>query len=39
MDRLSDTGFLRNLSGKVFLSHFQAIGELAPEVLRADDAG
>lgn len=33
MDRLADTAFLRNLSGKVFLSHYQAIGELAPEVL------
>ena len=37
MDRLSDTGFLRNLSGKVFLSHFQAIGELAPEVLAVSE--
>lgn len=33
MDRLTDTAFLRGLSGKVFLSHYQAIGELAPEVL------
>jgi len=33
MDRLADTAFVRNLSGKVFLSHYQAIGELAPEVL------
>ena len=33
MDRLADTAFLRNLSGKVFRSHYQAIGELAPEVL------
>jgi len=33
MDRLTDTAFLRDLSGKVFLSHYQAIGELAPEIL------
>lgn len=33
MDRLHDTEFLRELSGKVFLSHYQAIGELTPEVI------
>jgi len=32
MDRLKHTGFLRGLSGKVFLSHYQAIAELTPEV-------
>ena len=32
MDRLKDTHFLRDLSGRVFLSHFQAIQELSPEV-------
>ena len=35
MDRLKDTHFLRELSGRVFLSHYQAIQELSPEVLRA----
>jgi sulfate permease, SulP family len=29
MDRLKDTRFLRELNGKVFLTHFQAIKELA----------
>jgi SulP family sulfate permease len=33
MDRLHDTEFLHELSGKVFLSHYQAIGELTPEVI------
>lgn len=37
MDRLADTAFLRNLSGKVFLSHYQAIGELAPEILAVSE--
>ena len=32
MDRLKDTHFLRALSGKVFLTHFQAIQELSPEI-------
>jgi SulP family sulfate permease len=32
MDRLKNTGFLRHLSGRVFLTHFQAIHELSPEV-------
>jgi len=35
MDRLKHTHFLRELSGRVFLSHYQAIQELSPEVLRA----
>ncbi len=32
MDRLKATEFLRGLSGKVFLTHYQAIHELSPEV-------
>ena len=32
MDRLKDTHLLRTLSGKVFLTHFQAIRELTPEI-------
>ena len=32
MDRLKDTEFLRHLSGRVFLTHFQAFKALAPEV-------
>ena len=32
MDRLRGTDFLRQLRGKVFLSQFQAIEELAPEL-------
>ena len=32
MDRLKGTHFLRDLSGQVFLSHYQAIRELAPEI-------
>ena len=31
MDRLKDTEFLHDLSGKVFLTHYQAIHELTPE--------
>jgi SulP family sulfate permease len=33
MDRLGKTAFLAGLSGKVYLSHFQAVAELAPEVV------
>jgi hypothetical protein len=33
MDRLHKTAFLEGLSGKVYLSHFQAVAELAPEVV------
>lgn len=33
MDRLRKTEFLNGLSGQVFLSHYQAIFELAPEVI------
>ncbi|MFM8864292.1 MAG: STAS domain-containing protein, partial [Limnohabitans sp.] len=33
MDRLEKTDFLSHLNGQVYLSHFQAVSELAPEVL------
>ncbi len=33
MDRLNNTEFLHGLSGRVFLTHFQAIHELSPEVV------
>ena len=33
MDRLRKTEFLSGLSGQVFLSHYQAIAELAPELI------
>lgn len=33
MDRLQRTGFLDALSGQVFLTHYQAIQQLTPEVL------
>jgi len=33
MDSLKKTHFLAGLSGKVYLTHFQAIRELAPEVI------
>lgn len=36
MDRLSHTEFLRSLSGKVYLTHYQAIEDLAPESLDSD---
>jgi SulP family sulfate permease len=32
MDRLKNTEFLHSLSGRVFLTHYQAIHELSPEV-------
>jgi SulP family sulfate permease len=32
MDRLKHTHFLRHLSGKVFLTHYQAIQALSPSV-------
>ncbi len=32
MDRLQRTGFLPHLSGQVYLSHFQAMADLAPEI-------
>ena len=34
MDRLKDTHFVRGLSGQVFLSHYQAVKELSPEILQ-----
>lgn len=33
MDRLQHTDFLRNLGGQVFLTHYQAVAALTPEVL------
>lgn len=35
MDRLVRTGFLAHLRGRVFLSHYQAVRALTPEVLEA----
>ncbi len=35
MDRLRRTHLLQSLSGQVFLTHFQAIQQLAPEVAHA----
>jgi sulfate permease, SulP family len=32
MDRLQETAFMRELTGKVYLTHYQAIAELTPEV-------
>ncbi len=34
MDRLQATDFLRHLSGQVYLSHYQAIAQLVPELLK-----
>ena len=34
MDRLQATDFLQHLSGQVFLTHFQAVQTLAPEITR-----
>lgn len=36
MDRLQKTDFLRQLSGQVFLTHYQAVARLTPEVLQND---
>jgi SulP family sulfate permease len=38
MDRLQSTSFMRELTGKVFLTHYQAVAELTPEVLAAAPA-
>lgn len=41
MDRLARSAFLKHLSGRVYLTHYQAIAELAPELLaqgRHDEA-
>lgn len=35
MDRLQSTPFMHELTGKVFLTHYQAVAELTPEVLAA----
>lgn len=34
MDRLKGTHFLRSLSGQVFLTHYQAVKELSPEIVQ-----
>ena len=36
MDRLQSTAFVHDLSGKIFLTHYQAIEALTPELLRAE---
>ena len=36
MDRLQGTDFLRQLSGQVYLSHFQAVSRLAPQVVQGN---
>jgi SulP family sulfate permease len=33
MDRLRSTDFLRHLGGEVFLTHYQAVASLTPELL------
>lgn len=35
MDRLQGTGFMRQLTGRIFLSQYQAVRELTPELLQA----
>ena len=39
MDRLKNTDFIRQLSGQVFLSHYQAIDALAPELTQDGPQG
>jgi len=39
MDKLNTTHFLKNLNGRVFLTNFQAIQELTPEILRSSKKG
>jgi SulP family sulfate permease len=39
MDRLQTTELLDDLSGKVYLSHYQAIAQLAPEILSSRKTG
>jgi SulP family sulfate permease len=39
MDRLKDTDFLRGLSGQVFLTQFQAVDRLAPELTQDGPQG
>jgi SulP family sulfate permease len=36
MDRLAATDFLRHLRGQVFLTHYQAVQALTPEVLEGE---
>lgn len=36
MDRLNSTAFIRHLSGKVFLTQYQAVAALTPELLREE---
>jgi SulP family sulfate permease len=38
MDRLQHTGFLQQLSGQVFLTHYRAVAALTPEVLKEGPA-
>lgn len=38
MDRLKKTDFLQHLSGRVYLTHYQAVSELSPAVVRAGAA-
>jgi SulP family sulfate permease len=37
MDRLQATDFLKHLSGKVYLSHYQAVSLLTPEILNSSE--
>jgi SulP family sulfate permease len=39
MDRLKDTDLLRHLQGPIFLTHFQAITFLSPQLLRKQGMG
>lgn len=39
MDRLQNTAFLRQLTGRVFLSHYDAVRELTPELLQEGGSG
>ena len=38
MDRLQATEFVARLSGKIYLSHYQAIAQLSPEILTSSTA-
>jgi SulP family sulfate permease len=38
MDRLARSHFIEHLRGQVFLTHYQALQALAPDILRADPA-
>jgi len=39
MDRLQSTDFLQRLSGRVFLTHYQAVAALTPELLASATTG